>query len=226
MALSALAAADASQEAQNKQQYFRPQELANLLYALPQLEVQPSQQWLSGWLETCYGNLHSFKSQELSLLGIALVRLKQRPTEKWLRSYMQAIQMQLDATAPASELASTSNTNISSSNSSGSANSMLGQGQQQEQEQQQQQQQAAEQDGHSPSAGQQLAGFQAQGLANVLWVVAVWGVIPDTQWQSSGMAAVKQLLPDCTIQGLSTLVWALTKLQVGFTESWAFVVRR
>lgn len=65
------------------------------------------------------------------------------------------------------------------------------------------------------SQRRQPAGFQAQGLVNVLWVLTVWGAAPSASWQTSCVAAANCLLGSCTMQGLSTLLWAMTRLQVG-----------
>jgi hypothetical protein len=194
------------QEAASKQQYFGPQELANLLYALPQLDAQPSSQWLSGFLNTCYNSLPDFNSQELSLLGMGLVGLKHRPSQQWLAGYLQAVQVHMDATGSTSACVGSSSssssmpdeTDISSSSSSSSSSG----------NDPDQAAAAAAADFGRP------AGFQAQGFANVLRVLCAWGERPGPAWSSSCLAAASRLLPELNAQGSSTLVWAMAKLQI------------
>jgi hypothetical protein len=188
------------QDAASKQQYFKPQELANLLYALPQLETQPSPQWLSRFLNTCYNSLPDFNSQELSMLGLGLVRLKHRPSQHWLAGYVQAVQVHLDATGSTySAVGSSSSssvpedTDISDSSSGG-----IDQGQAA----------AAE------AAISRPAGFQPQGFVNVLRGLCAWGERPGPALRRSCLAAAGTLLPQLNAEGSSTLVWALAKLHM------------
>lgn len=188
------------------------------------LQIQPSNQWLSDYLGVCYNNLYSFNSQELSMLGIALVRLKQQPSHQWLAGYLRAVQLQLEATVAVGDTAITSHSsvansitnhssNISSSSSSHASESSVSRDQQ-EPEQAQQPQQEQDQAAASSDSSGEPSGFQPQGLVNVLWVLAVWRVQPDTAWQGSCLAAIQHSAGHCSIQGISTLLWALTRLQV------------
>jgi hypothetical protein len=57
-------------------------------------------------------------------------------------------------------------------------------------------------------------GVSVQGVVNVLYTLAVWGVAPPGGFQALCLAAVGHLQEDLTIQGVSTLLWACAKLQV------------
>jgi hypothetical protein len=216
------------QAAASKQQFFKPQELANLVYALPLLEVQPSQQWLSGYLNACYNSLASFNSQELSLLGLGLVRLNHRPKQDWLEGYLQAVQLQLDATG-STAVAGSSNSSSSSdadmpsvnsrgssiadditSSSSSSAAPAEGDGTNASTSGSDQVQPAAA----AAATVSRPAGFQVQGFVNVLRVMCAWGQRPGPAWQASCLAAAGRVLPELNAEGSSTLVWAMAKLQV------------
>eukprot|EP00878_Enallax_costatus_P017475 GHUV01018356.1.p1 GENE.GHUV01018356.1~~GHUV01018356.1.p1 ORF type:complete len:890 (+),score=363.92 GHUV01018356.1:326-2995(+) len=203
------------QAAESKRQFFKPQELVSLLYALPLLNVQPAQPWLSTWLDACYSSLYHFNSQELAMLGVGLVRLKQQLSGQQLAEYLHAVQLQLDATVDIAQHSHGSRPSTRTAPSTGS--SCSGGDAQQDlqqptQESQQQQQPTVSQD--SRLQRPHLAGFQAQGLVNILWALAVWGVKLEPSWQASSLACTKQMLGSCTAKGLSTLLWALTKLQV------------
>lgn len=54
---------------------------------------------------------------------------------------------------------------------------------------------------------------------NVLWALAVWKVVPPAQWQACCFAAVEQLCSKLTMQGVSTLLWSLGKLQVQLPQA-------
>jgi hypothetical protein len=189
------------QAASDRQQYFTSQELANLLYALPALEAQPSRKWLSGFLNACYDSLPEFNSQELSLLGLGLVRLHHRPRQEWRSAYMQAVRVQLDATG------STVSACGSSSSSSGVPDHFGMSGSSSNSD-------ADGQDQPAAAAASRADGFQVQGFVNVLRVLCAWGEQPTHAWRGSCRAAAGRLLPQLSAEGSSTLVWAMVKLRI------------
>jgi hypothetical protein len=126
-------------------------------------------------------------------------------------AYMQAVQVQLEATGSTEASSGSSSRDViitsKSSSSSSSSSSVT----------------FADAAGAENSTAAAAAaavgsnrptGFQPQGFINVLRVVAAWGQQPGPAWRASCLAAAERLLPQLGAEGSSTLLWAMAKLQV------------
>jgi hypothetical protein len=198
---------------------FRPQELANMMYALPLLGAQPSHAWLSDFLVQCHTKLFNFKPQELSQLALGLARLDQRPANAWLQDYLRAVKVHMDGCAAGAGVNRQQHLrhhhypqhHIDNHKQVADVHA-----------------QAAVAAAPVEAAGPNT-GLNPQGLVNILWALCAWGVSTTGQqqlpqgallqpdWQDSCLKCAEAMLPNMNSRGISTLTWALARLEVRLT---------
>lgn len=165
----------------------------------------------------------SARPRELSSMLWAVARVGLHPGEDWLAAYLAVVQPQLQALnaqdmgllvwalarfrlAPehsfCTDLLAATQQQFAAACSSSSSSA----GQQQPPPQQQQQQR----------------GFDAQGLCNILWGLAVLEVQPGQQWLAAAAAAAQQPLQAGRFepQGIAIMLWSLAKLGYRPQQTW------
>ncbi len=193
--------------AEKKISGFKPQELANSLWALAKLGEDLPGSFLRAWSQAATRNISAFNSQELSNSLWAFATLGEKPPASFLSAWTQ-----------------TATRNISAFNSQDLSNSLwafatLGE-----------KPPASFLSVWTQTATRNISAFDPQNLSNSLWAFATLGEKPPASFLSAWAEAATRNIPTFNPQDLSNSLWTFATLgekpPASFLSAWAEAATR